>query len=92
MIKFNVEICKVTKALIHEYKNDIHAAYAAVHNNTIGPPPAAKLIEVKQYLEHLMACEAMEEYGWEQDEMGLWHYVSSEEFFSRWREAREQKE
>lgn len=92
MIRFSSEIAKITKNLIKEYDGDIHATYAAVHNNTIGSDSDVQLIEVKQYLEYLLSCKKMEEYNWERDEMGLWHYVSSEEFFVHWHAAREEKQ
>ena len=58
--------------LLEKHK-DIYTVYALVCN-TIDPiKPKEADLQTKQYLEHLLSIEVMEEHNWERDEFGKWY-------------------
>lgn len=69
----NDDIRKYVNALLEKHK-DIHTVYALVCNAIDPINPKEADLQTKQYLEHLLAIEVMEEYSWERDEFGRWCY------------------
>lgn len=78
---------EITHTLLRVY-DDKFSAYAAVCNHIIPSCPDEELIAVKRYLEHLITCDVMEEYGWERTDTG-WRKVENDEFWARFREELE---
>lgn len=82
-------IRRLTNVLLEEYENDKLAAYAHVCNHTLSSNPDETLISIKRELEHRFALDAMEEYMWEQTNIGEWRKVENDEFWKRFRTAME---
>lgn len=79
----------LTNALLEEYENDKPTAYAHVCNRTYGSHPNETLLAVKREIEHRITLDVMEEYGWEQTDTGEWRKLENDEFWKRFRAARE---
>ena len=58
--------------LLEKYK-DIYTVYALVCNAIDPIKPKESDLQTKQYLEHLLSIEVMEEHNWERDEFGKWY-------------------
>lgn len=78
---------EITQMLLRVY-DDKFSAYAAVCTHIVPSHTEDELIAVKQYLEHLITCDVMEEYGWERTKTG-WRKVENDEYWARFREELE---
>ena len=84
------EIRRLANEMSKEYHGDLRELYAHVCNHTnraIVPNPNEELLALKQEIEHRITLAVMEEYSWEQDEMGVWRKISDDEFWKRYRAA-----
>lgn len=69
----NNSIREKVNALFEEYK-DSYTVYAMVCNAIDPIKPKEVDLKTKQYLEHLLVVEVIEENNWERDEFGRWYY------------------
>ena len=90
------EIRRLANELKIEYDGDLCELYAHVCNRIacrVEPDEEQKLLSLKREIEHQITLEVMEEYSWERDDMGVWHYIDSAEFSARfWASHKKNKE